>query len=183
MAVWTRYGTPPLWQREPGFSTLVYIILEQQVSLASAKAAFERLRAKLGEVTPAAFLTLDDATLKAIGFSRQKTRYGRLLAEELLARRLDLDALTDQPDDVIRERLLKLIGVGPWTVEIYLTMALLRPDAWPVGDIAVAQALKGLYHLDKRPSGETLYNLGECYRPYRAVAARLLWWHYLKGVH
>ena len=126
-----RYGRPPLWAREPGFPTLVHIILEQQVSLASARAAFDRLAAAVTPLTPAGFLTLDDAQLKTVGFSRQKTRYGRELAAALLNGRLDLDALADLDDDGVRRELKKIAGIGDWTVDIYLLMALRRADVFP----------------------------------------------------
>ena len=178
-AVLARLGAPPLWERTPGFPTLVHIILEQQVSLASARAAFERLKAALPELTPASFLTLDDARLLAIGFSRQKTRYCRLLAAEILAGRFDLDGLAEREDDEVRAALVALKGIGPWTAEIYLLMALLRPDSWPHGDLALASAAKEVFGLSAVPSYAALAERAEAWRPHRAVAARLLWHHYL----
>ena len=174
-----RLGPPPLWARTPGFATLVHIILEQQVSLASARAAFDRLRARLGEVVPGLFLTLADEDLLAVGFSRQKAGYCRGLARALLAGELDLDALEQMEDDAVRRALLCVKGIGPWTAEIYLLMVLLRPDAWPRGDLALAQAAKDLFSLSIRPGPEELERLAETWRPYRAAAARLLWNHYL----
>src|SRR2546428_135255 len=173
------YGTPPLWVREPGFPSLVYIILEQQVSLASAKAAFDRLNDAARPLTPGRFLKLSDGVLKRIGFSRQKTHYARLLAMEIQKRRLDLRAMHALPDDAARERLLALKGVGPWTADIYLLSALRRPDIWPVGDLALATAVQEVKQLRKRPSPDRLEKLSEPWRPYRAVAARLFWHHYL----
>jgi DNA-3-methyladenine glycosylase II len=137
------YGPPPLWAREPGFPTLILLILEQQVSLASARAAFNRLADRLGAVTPAAFLTLDDDELRAIGFSRQKTGYGRHLAQTIVDGRFDADALTALDDDRVRAALVSLKGIGPWTAEIYLLMVLGRADAWPVHDLALAVAAPG----------------------------------------
>ncbi|MEP6849494.1 MAG: DNA-3-methyladenine glycosylase 2 family protein, partial [Acidobacteriota bacterium] len=131
------YGPPPLWDREPGFATLLNIILEQQVSLASAKACFDKLCVHLGEVTPAALLTLNDIDLKRIGFSRQKTAYARHLSEAVLENRLDFDGLHRQPDAEAKTELIKLKGVGEWTSDIYLLMAMLRPDVMPKGDIAL----------------------------------------------
>src|SRR6266704_4635035 len=128
------YGAPPLWVREPGFPSLVYIILEQQVSLASARAAFQRLRGAAGPLTPARFLKLSDTQLRQIGFSRQKTLYARLLAESLVKRHLDLNDLHDLSDDAARKFLIALKGIGGWTADIYLLSALRRPDIWPVGD-------------------------------------------------
>src|SRR5246127_4563613 len=120
------YGQPTLWVREPGFPTLVYIILEQQVSLASAKAAFDRLNAAVRPLTPRHFLKLTDAELLRIGFSRQKTLYTRLLAESLSRRYFDLKALHELHDDAARKMLTAFKGIGNWTADIYLLSALLR---------------------------------------------------------
>ena len=174
-----RFGTPPLWAREPGFPTLVHLILEQQVSLASAKAAFDRLLATTGPLTPDSFLALGDAQLLAIGFSRQKARYARELAAAVASGALVLDALTDADDDEVDRRLTALPGIGPWTATIYRLMVLCRPDAWPAHDIALAQALAEVRGLPDRPSPDELDAAAEAWRPWRAVAARLLWHHYL----
>lgn len=174
-----KYGSPPLWVREPGFPSLVYIILEQQVSLASAKAAFDRLKVAVRPLTPGRFLKLNDGELKRIGFSRQKAHYTRLLAQEIKRRRLRLQELREMPDDSARERLLSLKGIGPWTADIYLLSALRRPDVWPVGDLALATAVQKVKRLRKRPSPEKLERMSVVWRPWRAVAARLFWHHYL----
>ena len=179
--VLSRLGPPPMWDRKPEFPTLVHIILEQQVSLASAKACFDKLLAAVGALTPESLLTLDDRTLKGIGFSRQKTVYARILAEAVQTGSLDLDGLSDLPDDEARERLMRLKGIGRWTADIYLLMALGRPDVWPVGDLALVVAAQRIKGLDSRPSPEEFRDLGEPWRPWRSVAARLLWHHYLSG--
>jgi len=176
-----RYGVPPLWDRPPGFASLVRIILEQQVSLASAMAAYNRLQDRLGAVTPAAFLTLDDVELKAIGFSRQKARYGRLLGEALLSGAFDVDILGSLPDDEVRARLLSLKGIGHWSADIYLLMALCRPDVWPRSDLALVQAVASLKRLPAPPTPEEFEQIGEAWRPYRSAAARLVWFEYLGG--
>ncbi|MGE5226453.1 MAG: DNA-3-methyladenine glycosylase family protein [Planctomycetaceae bacterium] len=174
-----RFGPPPLWAREPSFATLVHLILEQQVSLASAQAAFDRLRAASGgRVTPGAFLLLDDDDLRAIGFSRQKTAYGRDLALAL-SDGFDLADLSALPDDEVRARLTALRGIGRWTADVYLTMCLLRPDVWPHGDQALATGAAELLGLLDRPTFDALEVLAERWRPYRAVAARIIWYHYL----
>ena len=173
------YGAPPLWVREPGFPSLVYIILEQQVSLASARAAFQRLRAAASPLTPTRFLKLSDTQLKQIGFSRQKTLYTRLLAESLAKRHLDLNDLHDLSDDAARKFLIALKGIGTWTADIYLLSALRRPDIWPIGDLALAVAVQEVKRLRSRPSPERLERLSQLWRPYRAVAARLFWHAYL----
>jgi DNA-3-methyladenine glycosylase II len=175
------YGMPPLWAREPGFPTLVHIILEQQVSLASAQAAFDRLQAALVTVTPERFLLLSDAELKAIGFSRQKMLYARLLAQAILDRQLDLDALAELPDDEVRVTLKQLKGIGAWTADIYLLMALRRPDIWPQGDLGLLVALQRMKNLALRPTPAEFDLYGAAWRPYRAVAARLLWHFYLSA--
>lgn len=175
----TSYGQPPLWVREPGFPTLVYIVLEQQVSLASAKAAFDRLNAAVRPLTPRGFLKLTDAELLRIGFSRQKTLYTRLLAESLSRRHFDLRYLDELHDDAARKMLIAFKGIGNWTADIYLLSALRRPDIWPIGDLALATAVQEVKQLRKRPSRERLEKLSQPWRPYRAVAARLFWHHYL----
>ncbi|HEV2762017.1 MAG TPA: hypothetical protein VGV38_03400, partial [Pyrinomonadaceae bacterium] len=143
-------------------------------------AAFERMSEKLsGRVTPRRLLKLDDATLRAAGFSRQKTAYCRHLADALASGRLDLDALARLPDADGRAELLKLKGVGRWTADIYLLMALGRPDVWPEGDLALAVAAQRVKRLAARPTPQELEALAEPWRPLRAVAARLLWHHYL----
>ena len=173
------FGQPPLWVREPGFPTLVYIILEQQVSLASAKAAFDRLQAAVKPLTPKGFLKLNDVELLRIGFSRQKTLYTRLLAESLARRHFDLRYLHDLPDDSAHKMLVAFKGIGRWTADIYLLSALRRPDIWPVGDLALATAVQEVKRLRKRPSPEKLEALSTPWRPWRGVAARLFWHAYL----
>jgi DNA-3-methyladenine glycosylase II len=178
-AVIKKHGLPPLWVRPPGFPTLVYIILEQQVSLASARAAFQRLRTVANPLTPARFLKLSDKQLKQVGFSRQKTLYTRLLAESLVMKYLDLNDLHDLPDDAARKFLIALKGIGAWTADIYLLSALRRPDIWPIGDLALAVAVQEVKRLRSRPSPERLEKLSRVWQPYRAVAARLFWHAYL----
>jgi DNA-3-methyladenine glycosylase II len=174
-----RYGPPPLWARPPGFPTLIHIILEQQVSLASARAAYDRLLAATDPLTPQSFLELDDASLHAVGFSRQKAAYGRILAEVVLSGALDFAALEGMDDAQAREALVAIKGIGPWTAEIYLLMVLLRPDAWPRFDLALVQSAKMVKGLPGLPTAVEFERLGEPWRPWRAVAARLLWHDYL----
>jgi DNA-3-methyladenine glycosylase II len=178
-ASFERYGAPPLWAREPSFATLVHLILEQQVSLASAQAAFDRLTAALGTVEPSAFLALDDVELRTIGFSRQKAGYARDLAVALTDG-FDLAALARLPDDEVRAALQAHRGIGRWTADIYLTMCLLRPDVWPHGDLALATSARDVLTLAERPTLTELEAIAERWRPYRAVAARMLWHDYLQ---
>lgn len=175
-----RYGPPPLWAREPGFDTLVHLILEQQVSLASGKAAFDRLEAALGgRIGPAGLLRLSDTQLREIGFSRQKTGYARELATAVLDG-FDLQGLAALDDDGVRTSLTALKGIGRWTADVYLTMCLLRPDVWPRGDLALAASAHAVLGLDGRPGDDDLEGLASRWRPYRAVAARILWHDYLR---
>jgi DNA-3-methyladenine glycosylase II len=174
-----RIGPPPLWAREPGFPTLVLLILEQQVSLASARAAFNRLEAAIGAVTPAGMLSLSDDELRGVGFSRQKSGYARALASAIQSGEFAFDSLAELDDDGVRRVLTARKGIGPWTAEIYLLMVLRRPDAWPVGDLALATAAQQVKGLAQRPTPADLTALAEGWRPWRAVAARLLWHHYL----
>ncbi|MEP6638312.1 MAG: DNA-3-methyladenine glycosylase 2 family protein [Chloroflexota bacterium] len=175
-----RHGPPPLWDREPGFPTLLHIMLEQQVSLASARAAFDRLLAATDPLTPARFLELTDAELLAIGFSRQKARYGRALAAAIESGALDLTALGALGDVEVQRALQAVPGIGPWTSTIYLLMVLGRPDVWPVGDIALAAAVGEVKGLGHRPGPAEMAALGEAWRPWRSVAARLFWYDYLR---
>jgi DNA-3-methyladenine glycosylase II len=178
-AVVKKYGRPPFWVREPGFPTLVYIILEQQVSLASACAAYQRLIVATKMLTPGSFLRLNEVELKQIGFSRQKTLYTRLLADALVRGHFNLRHLHDLHDEAARKMLTALKGIGAWTADIYLLSALRRPDVWPIGDLALATAVQEVKRLRKRPTPDKLEKMSTPWRPWRAVAARLFWHAYL----
>ena len=173
------YGPPPLWEREQGFHTLIHIILEQQVSLASAKAAYNRLEEAVSPLTPRNFLRLKDEELKQIGFSRQKTIYGRDLANAIMVGSLDLPVLGKLEDEEAKEQLMKVKGIGSWTADIYLLMALGRPDIWPKGDLALVVAIQRIKGWVRRPTPEEVGNMSDEWQPWRAVAARLLWHFYL----
>jgi DNA-3-methyladenine glycosylase II len=174
-----KYGVPPLWVREPGFPTLIYIILEQQVSLASARALYQKLEKTVRPFTPEKFLKLTEVEMRQLGFSRQKTRYTRLLADAINQNQFDLDALHALHDDHAREKLVALKGIGRWTSDIYLLSALRRPDIWPTGDLALATAVQEVKQLRQRPSPEKLEKMSAPLRPFRAIAARLFWHAYL----
>ena len=178
-AIVERHGVPEFWAREPGFPTLVLLILEQQVSLASARAAYDRLVTRLGALTPRGVLDSSDEELRADGFSRQKNRYARALAASVADGALDLEALAQLDDVDVRTALVALPGIGPWTAEVYLLSALRRPDTWPTGDIALQEGARRAKGLELRPSPEELEAIGEAWRPHRATAARLLWHLYL----
>ena len=175
-------GPPPFWTRRPGFASLIHIILEQQVSLASARAAFDRLLGLISPFTPDRFLKLDDASLKSCGFSRQKAAYGRNLAQVIVDGHLKLSALATKDDRTIRSELLKVKGIGPWTANIYLLTVLRRPDIWPSEDLALAVATQRLKGLKTRPKPRELEHLSQIWKPWRAVAARLLWHYYIETV-
>ena len=176
--VYDKYGPPPLWDREAGFPTLLRIILEQQVSLASAKACFDKLCGRVGAVTPDSILRSSDAQLRTDGFSRQKAAYARHLSEAILEKRIDLEMLAHLDDSEIKSELTKLKGVGEWTSDIYLLMAMLRPDVKPKGDVALHTAWHKLSG-ERRPSSDEFLAIAERWKPYRSVAARLLWHFYL----
>jgi len=174
------YGYPDLWNRTPGFSTTVHIILEQQVSLASANATFQRLKTKLkGSVTPAGLLKLTEGEFKELGFTRQKLLYTKLLAEQVASGDFSFEPLTHLPDEEVREALTKHKGIGNWTSDIYLSECLLRCDILPVGDIGVQEAFRVLKGLSQRPTHEELERMTEHWRPWRSVGTRMLWLFYL----
>ena len=160
---------------------MLRLVLEQQVSLASADAAYRKLEEVLGRVEPEPFLLLDDAQLKTIGFSRQKAGYVRGLATGLIDGSIDLDGTADLPDGPASEYLLQIRGVGPWTAACYLLFALLRPDVWPPGDRALEVSIGRVYGLPGVPLRDEASERAEAWRPFRSVAARLLWHEYLGG--
>lgn len=178
-SIYEKYGTPPLWAREATFATLVHIILEQQVSLASALSAFNKLKEKLVEITPENVLSLSDEELKSCYFSRQKTVYARELAKAVLDGNLDLENLRNLSDAEAKHELKKIKGIGDWTADIFLLMALLRPDVMPKGDLALHVAYKKLKNLENAPNSDEFQTIAEKWKPFRAVAARLLWHFYL----
>ena len=171
-------GLPALRKRAPGFATFVDIILAQQLSAASANAIRARLKALATPLSPASFLALDDASLRGIGFSRQKILYGRGLAEALASRRLDLRHIHRLPDEEAIAAITSLKGLGRWSAEVYLLFALRRPDIWPVDDLAVVVAVQRLKRLKQRPDRKRMLAIAEPWRPWRSYAARLLWHYY-----
>ncbi len=174
-----RHGLPPLWPRAPGFATLVILILEQQVSLAQARAMYARVESAAGAVTAKKLARLGEPGLRAIGVTRQKSAYLAALAADLAAGKLDFDRLATMPDEAAIAALNALHGVGPWTAQCYLLFALRRADIFPVADLALMQAVRELWKLRARPSPKALERRSMAWRPHRAVAARLLWHHYL----
>ena len=173
------YGTPPMWRRRTGFSTLVHIILEQQVSLKSAKAMLLRLQSAIDPFTPERFVSLGESHLRGLGVTRQKAAYLLGLSEAIVSGELSLKRLARFTDDEALVHLTRIKGIGSWSANVYLLMAMRRADIWPAGDLALAVAAKDLLRLDRRPTPEELERIAEKWRPYRAVAARMLWQHYL----
>lgn len=175
----TQYGYPPLWERPNTFEALVHIILEQQVSLASALSALNKLKERLQKITPEHILLLTDEEMKACYCSRQKTAYIRCLAEAILSGQLSLAEMERATDDEVRTRLIALKGIGNWTVDIYLIFVLKRSDIFPIGDLAAVNAFKRIKNLSPSTTREELIAAAEKWAPYRTIATMLLWHHYL----
>lgn len=175
-----QYGYPPMWTRPATFQTLILTILEQQVSLASAYAAFKKLKERIGYVTPEKILALSDTELRACYFSRQKTIYAKELADAIQSKQLKLRKLSIAAEDTVRYELKKIKGIGDWTVDVYLMHALQRTDLFPLGDIALVNSLKEVKKLHPQLSKEKLLAVAEPWRPYRTIAAMILWHSYIK---
>ena len=177
--IFQRHGPPPLWRRATGFATLVHIILEQQVSLRSGKAMFDRLSAAIDPFSPEEFVERGENYLRSLGVTRQKSAYLIHLASLIADGELNLRQLSRMNDEDARLSLMRVKGIGSWSADVYLLMAMLRADIWPSGDLALAVAAQELLSLTTRPTPENLESLAERWRPHRAVAARMLWQYYL----
>ena len=175
------HGYPPMWNRPNTFETLVHIILEQQVSLASALSALNKLRERIVEITPQKVLLLSDEELRACYFSRQKTGYVRYLAESVISGQVDLRTFPELPDEEVRSTLTSLKGIGNWTVDVYLIFVLQRADIFPVGDLAAVNALKRVKHLPGVTHRDALLPLIDRWKPHRTIATMLLWHYYLSS--
>lgn len=174
------YDYPPLWYRKPDFATLILTILEQQVSLASAKAAYNKLLDKIKDVTPKNLLKLSDEELRACYFSRQKIQYTRILANEIVSGKLKLSEINEMEEASIREILTKLKGIGNWTVDMYVLMSLHYSDIFPPGDLAT---IKAVYELKLVPPEATKAEIVEYmkrFSPNRSVATYILWHFYIQ---
>ncbi|AHF16984.1 DNA-3-methyladenine glycosylase family protein [Niabella soli] len=178
-AVLNAYGPPPMWTRPNSFESLVHIILEQQVSLASALAALKKLQEFTGGITPGKILRMDDQALRACYVSRQKMIYIRGLAKAIADKELDLDAMLLLTDNAVRAKLTTFKGIGNWTVDVYLMFVLQRTDIFPSGDLAAVNALKQLKTLAAATPREALIAIAEEWMPYRTIATMILWHHYL----
>jgi DNA-3-methyladenine glycosylase II len=176
-SIYKTHGAPPMWARRPGFPTLLRIILEQQVSLISARAMFARVNSNIKPFSPERFIESGEAYLRSLGLTRQKSHYCVEVAQAFIDGHLD--KLGRMQDDDAYAKLLSIKGVGPWTANIYLLMALRRPDIWPDGDVALASAVGKLRKMKTRLSFPELAKIAERWRPYRSVAARMLWQYYL----
>jgi len=175
----TEHGHPKMWVRPNSFQTLILTILEQQVSLAAAYAAFNRLKIRIGTVTPGKISGLSDAELKDCYFTRQKIVYARELTEAIRSKRIRLRALHHQPDEIVREQLIELKGIGHWTIDVYLMHALRRTDLFPLGDVALVNSLKRNKRLPDSISKEKMLHIAEPWRPNRTIAAMILWHDYM----
>ncbi|MEO1232666.1 MAG: DNA-3-methyladenine glycosylase 2 family protein [Myxococcota bacterium] len=167
-------------EREPGFESLAKIVVEQAVSQASALAVWGRVVDLLGAVTPVALLTQGEDRLRAAGLSRSKVDCLLGMSRAVDAGVLDLDGLSEASDEEVRGALCALRGVGRWTADIYLLLALRRRDVWPAHDLALQEALRVVFRRQKRPSPREADALGMNMRPHRSTAAILLWEYYLR---
>ena len=175
-----QHGYPPMWVRPATFQTLILFILEQQVSLASAYAAFKKLKEKTGLVTPAKILALNDGELRSCYFSRQKIVYARELANAVESKQIQIKKLSLLSDEKVREQMIKIKGIGNWTADVFLMHALQRTDLFPLGDIALVNSLKEVKQLHKDTSKEKMLKIAEPWRPYRTIASMILWHAYIK---
>jgi len=175
--IYKLHGVPPMWGRRPGFPTLLRIVLEQQVSLISARAMFNRLKSNIEPFTAEGFIHFGETKLRSLGVTRQKAHYCVQVAHAFAND--DLKRVARLTDEEAHAALVRIKGVGPWTANIYLLMALRRPDIWPDGDIALASAVMRIKKMKQRPSFIDLARMAERWRPYRSVAARMLWQYYL----
>jgi len=175
------HGYPPFWSRPNTFETLVHIILEQQVSLASALSALNKLKERVQQLTPARLLLLTDEEMRACYVSRQKSGYIKYLAEALLSGQLNLTALEDMPDEQVRAKLVAMKGIGNWTADVYLMFVLQHPDVFPIGDLAAVNAMKRVKKLPAETTREQLLEMAVNWQPYRTIATMLLWHFYLSA--
>lgn len=175
-----KHGYPPFWHREPDFATLILTILEQQVSLASAKSAYNKLVERIKNVTPKNLLKLTDEELRACYFSRQKATYTRILANEISSGKLNLENLKMLTDEEIRSRLIQIKGIGHWTIDMYLLMSLHFADIFPPGDLATIKAVYELELVSANASKEEIIIFMKKFSPYQSVATYILWHSYIE---
>lgn len=176
------HGYPPMWTRENTFETLVHIVLEQQVSLASALASLNKLKEKLTEITPENILKLSDEEMRECYVSRQKNNYIKGLASAIVNGEIDFEQLSKMSNDEARKTLVNLKGIGNWTVDVYLIFTLQRADIFPVGDLAAVNAIKRLKQLPPKVTKEEILEISEKWKPFRSVASMILWHYYLSAL-
>ncbi|HEX2726062.1 MAG TPA: DNA-3-methyladenine glycosylase 2 family protein [Beijerinckiaceae bacterium] len=169
---------PPLRKREPGFEGLARIIVSQQLSTASAGAIWARLTGRFPEISPADITSASDEDLRAAGLSAPKMRTLRAIAAAIASGALPIDRLGDMGADEAHAVLTTVKGIGPWTADIYLLFCLGHPDAFPAGDLALQEAARLAYDLAARPKEQEFVALAERWRPWRGVAAKVLWAYY-----
>ncbi|MBP6557199.1 MAG: DNA-3-methyladenine glycosylase 2 family protein [Flavobacterium sp.] len=171
-----QYGNPFVPSRPEGFQTLCKLILEQQVSIESARACYVKIENILSDVIPETIISASEETLRNCGVSRQKNIYLKALAEAILNKTLVLETLSQKHPDEVRNELIKIKGIGHWTIDVYLMFSLKSPDILPIGDIAVVNTIKELYDCQDK---EAMISLAENWKPYRSMATFFLWHHYL----
>ena len=182
-ALTRQFGTPPLWQRPQSFATLVHIVLEQKVSLASAKAVMQRVHHLCPDFSAQQFLTVSAHDLRTAGISERKVSYCYSMAEALVSGELNLASLRKLPDQAVLDTLMCVRGIGPWTAGVYLLMAMRRPDAWASGDRALVVSLAESAELETVPDYTTFDEHALRWQPHRGTAARVLWHAYLSRRH
>ncbi|HQW69915.1 MAG TPA: DNA-3-methyladenine glycosylase 2 family protein [Flavobacterium sp.] len=175
--LYLQYGKPFIPSRPEGFQTLCKLILEQQVSIESARACYQKLERFLIEVTPITISTISIEELRDCSVSRQKAVYLKALAEAILNKSLILETLSQKTDDEVRKELIKIKGIGNWTIDVYLMFSLQSEDIIPLGDIAVVNTIKELFDCK---TSEEIAKLSENWKPYRSMATFFLWHHYLE---
>ncbi|MBU2510397.1 DNA-3-methyladenine glycosylase 2 family protein [bacterium] len=175
------FGYPPFWHRNPEFQSLVMIILEQQVSLASAFSTFQKLKEKLVDITPENIQKMSDDDFKTCGFSRQKKTYVEGLADEVANDRLNLEQLKSEDAGTIRKKLLKIKGIGNWTVDIYLLSCLHKLDIFPIGDLALIKSMVQAKIIKETDSKEDILRKTEKLKPYRSIFTIIMWHRYIKS--
>lgn len=174
------YGYPPMWTRKQGFETLILTILEQQVSLAAAFAAYKKLKERIGTVTPSKILAMSNEELRECYFTRQKQGYAKELASAFVKKQVQWKAFPGMSDEEVRNQLIAVKGIGHWTADVYLMHALQRTDLFPLGDIALVNSLKETKQLPAGISKEELLKIAGPWKPYRTIAAMILWHAYIK---
>ncbi len=171
------YGEPTFVQRPPGFETLCLLILEQQVSIDSAKATFNRIKTAIPDFSPETVLLFSDEDFRGCGVSRQKTKYLKALSQAIIDKELIVESLADKDAETVRAELIKIKGIGHWTIDVYLMFCLQSPDIIPLGDIAVVNTIKELFDIHDK---EAMAIYAENWKPHRSAATFFLWHYYLK---